>query len=317
ANETYLFLGAANNPATRAEYTMTGGLLDMNGKTLGLALGVNVLITGVVNQVSGVITNVGQIFLDSFFSTGYSILNLTGGSLYLQSGGITVQNGGNYEINLGGATLAAQASWSSGLNMKLTGINGATTFNPAGNNITLSGSLSGPGGLVVNGGGTLELAGANSYAGDTTVGTGSTLKLDVAGSTSAAMRVANGAFLGLNYLGTYTVGNFYTNGVALPNGTYTAANLPAFISGTGSLQVTGALPSNPVPVGFSVTGSALTLSWPANYQGWILQQQTNAGTLGLGTNWVDVAGSANVTTLTLPINRATPAAFFRLRYPTP
>jgi len=49
--------------------------------------------------------------------------------------------------------------------MNLTGINGPVTFNPAGNTITLSGALSGTGGLTVAGGGTLELSGAKQLHG--------------------------------------------------------------------------------------------------------------------------------------------------------
>jgi hypothetical protein len=66
-----------------------------------------------------------------------------------------------------------------------------------------------------------------------------------------------------------------------------------------------------------VSGGKLTINWPANYQGWILQQQTNTLNVGLSTNWVDVAGSANVTSTNLPINPANPVIFYRLRYPSP
>jgi autotransporter-associated beta strand protein len=316
-NQTYLFLAAGDSPTTRGEYDMNGGLLDMNGKTLGFGLGVNVLVTGIMNQASGVITNVGQIFLDSFFSTGYSIYNLTGGSLYLGSGGITVQSGGSYELNFGGGIIAAQATWSSALNMMLTGINGPTTFNPAGNTITLSGALSGPGGLTVTGGGILELSGDNTYTGDTIVNPGSTLRLDSAGTTAGTFRVANGGALNLNYIGTYTVGNLYTNGVALANGTYNSANLAGVVSGTGSIQVVGATPAEGPTIGFSAGNGKITLTWPVGYESWVLQMQTNSLSTGLRGNWVDVAGSGGVTSTNITINPAIPTTFFRLRPPTP
>jgi autotransporter-associated beta strand protein len=313
-NQTYMFMGAANNPATRSEYHMNGGLLDMHGKTLGVALGVNVLVTGVVSQVSGVITNVGQIFLDSFFSTGHSILDLSGGSIYIGSGGITVQSGGAYEIYLGGITVGASATWASSLNMQLTGNNGATAFLPSGNNITLSGSLSGPGGLIVSGTGALELAGANTYTGDTAVNSGSTLKLDTSGNSSGTFRAVSGATLNLNYIGTMTVSSFYTNGVSLPGGIYNSGNLSTFITGTGSLHVLG-VPSTPTNITFSVSGSNLNLSWPANYLGWILQQRTNSLTLPAASNWVDVPGSSSITATNIPIHHDIPTVFYRLRHP--
>lgn len=315
ANQSYLFVGAANNPNTRAEYDMNGGLLDMNGKTLGLALGVNILITGVVNQVSGVITNVGNLWLDSAFSTGYSIYNLTGGSLYIGSGGITVYSGGSYEMNLGGGTVGAEASWSSSLNMNLTGSNGPVTFDPAGYTITLSGILSGTGGLIVAGGGTLELSGANTYTGDTLVEAG-TLKLDSSASNSGTLKLAGGATLNLNFTGTCVVTNFYTNNVALASGTYNASNLPGVITGSGLLQVVGGIPQTPTSISYSASPGHISISWPANYQGWILQMQTNTLSGGLNTNWVDVAGTASVTSTNILVDPAAPTVFYRLRYPS-
>jgi hypothetical protein len=63
----------------------------------------------------------------------------------------------------------------------------------------------------------------------------------------------------------------------------------------------------------SVSGNQLHLSW-SGYLGWILQQQTNALDVGLGTNWTDMAGTALVTTTNVPLNAA-PTAFYRLRHP--
>ena len=50
-------------PWSRSAYDMNGGLLDMSGNTLEISLGANggTLITGLVNQVSGVITNVNNL----------------------------------------------------------------------------------------------------------------------------------------------------------------------------------------------------------------------------------------------------------------
>jgi len=239
ANNGTIWLGATGNSATRSAYNMNGGLLDMSGNTLGVGLGAGVLITGLVNHVSGVITNVGNLWLGGATPNGYGAYTLSGGSIYIGANGVTTTSG-LYGINLGGGTVGAETSWSSPLNMNLTGSNGPVTFNPAGNTITLSGALSGPGGLTVAGGGTLELSGANSYAGDTTVNAG-TLQLDVNGSSLGAFRVANGAMLNLNYSGNYAVAHFYTNGVALPIGTYNEGNLSGFINGSGNLVVASSI----------------------------------------------------------------------------
>ncbi|HEX7654287.1 MAG TPA: autotransporter-associated beta strand repeat-containing protein, partial [Verrucomicrobiae bacterium] len=240
-NHGFLFVGASGNAATRSVYNMNGGVLDMNGYTLGIALGANTVITGMVNQVGGLITNVGTLFFSPNFAQGHSIYNLTGGTLAIGNGGMAAFSGAVYEVNLGGGTITAETSWSSSLNLNLTGNNGAVTFNPAGNTITLSGSLSGTGGLKLTGSGLLQLSGANTYSGDTLVDNGSTLELDTTGSSAGAFRLANGALVNLNFSGNYAVGSFYTNGVALAVGTYNAGNLPNFLTGSGNLQVTSGI----------------------------------------------------------------------------
>ena len=163
----------------------------------------------------------------------------------------------SYVINLGGGTVGAEASWSSSLNMNLTGSNGPVTFNSGGqNNNACRASFPASGGLIVAGSGTLDLSGANTYKGDTTVNAG-TLKLDLAGSSPAAFRLTNGASLNLNFAGTYVVAACYTNGVVLPNGVYTSSNLPGLITGSGLLQVVG-----PVSTGLW-TGGGVNNNWSA------------------------------------------------------
>jgi hypothetical protein len=120
--------------------------------------------------------------------------------------------------------------------------------------------------------------------------------------------------LNLNFTGAHAVAACYTIGVALANGSYSANNLTGFITGGGVLTV-GIIPLTPTSISYSVSGGSLTINWPANYLGWVLQSQTNGLDVGLGTNWVDVAGSAAVTSTNLPVNPAIPATFFRLRYP--
>jgi autotransporter-associated beta strand protein len=310
----YLLVGATSKVGTSATYDMNGGLLDMNVKILGLALAdQSVSSTGVVNQVGGVMTNVNELWLSTVFSTGTGIYNLTGGILYLGSGGIITSGG--YQINLGGGTIDAQASWSSSLNITLTGINGPVTFGPAGNTVTLSGVLSGSGGLTVAGSGTLELSGANTYTGTTAVNAAN-LKLDSTSNHSGTFQLSNGGTLNLNYSGTMQVATFTTNGVGLAVGTYNTGNLPAYISGSGSIQVTGSIPNSPTKISYSASSGHIDISWTANYEGWILQQQTNSVKVGLSTNWVDVAGTAGVTSTNIAISPTTGTVFYRLRYPS-
>jgi len=64
----------------------------------------------------------------------------------------------------------------------------------------------------------------------------------------------------------------------------------------------------------SVSTNTLTLSWPANYLGWVLQVQTNSLTTGLTTNWVVIPGSSVVTMTNIPLDGTSPAVFYRLMY---
>jgi autotransporter-associated beta strand protein len=319
-NDGTMWLVASGNSASRSVYNMNGGLLDMQGNTLGMGLGVNggVLVTGLVNQVSGVITNVGNLFVGFSINggTGHGIYNLTGGSIYIGANGITT-SGGSYEVNLGGGTVGAETSWASSLNMTLTGVNGPVTFNPAGNTITLSGVLSGNGGLTVAGSGILDISGTASYTGNTTVNNGSTLELDQTGSSPGSFHLANGAVLNLTFGGTYVVGGCNTNGVALAAGVYTASNLPGFITGTGSLTVPAATPpvvNHPVVSGGNLilTGSGGTAG--AGYT-WLTTTNVATPIASWTTNTVGNFDGSGDFSNAIPIIRSTPAQFFQLRTP--
>jgi hypothetical protein len=64
-----------------------------------------------------------------------------------------------------------------------------------------------------------------------------------------------------------------------------------------------------------VSGSQLNLSWPADHTGWRLQVQTNSASVGLRTNWSDVAGSTTVNNVSVTINPVNGCVFYRLIYP--
>jgi hypothetical protein len=66
---------------------------------------------------------------------------------------------------------------------------------------------------------------------------------------------------------------------------------------------------NPTNITASVSGKTLTIAWPADHLGWILEAQTN----GLSTGqWFDLSGSSDVNSVAIPINPANPAVFYRL-----
>ena len=65
-----------------------------------------------------------------------------------------------------------------------------------------------------------------------------------------------------------------------------------------------------------VTGGMVSLSWPLDHTGWILQVQTNSVAVGLGTNWVNVTDSAMTNRMVLPVSTGNGCVFYRLVYPT-
>jgi len=69
---------------------------------------------------------------------------------------------------------------------------------------------------------------------------------------------------------------------------------------------------NPTNITASVSGNTLTIAWPADHLGWILQAQTN----GLSTGqWFDLPGTGTASSAAITINPANPAIFYRLRRP--
>jgi hypothetical protein len=70
-----------------------------------------------------------------------------------------------------------------------------------------------------------------------------------------------------------------------------------------------------IQAGFRLGNDQLYLSWPASYIGWKLQRQANAITVGLSTNWVDVAGSDTTNHVIVTVSPTNSAVFYRLTYP--
>jgi hypothetical protein len=81
-----------------------------------------------------------------------------------------------------------------------------------------------------------------------------------------------------------------------------------------TLSITNAVNTNPTNIVFSASGGNLTLSWPTDHTGWTLQSQTNNLSVGISTNWVNVANSSATNQLIVPINLTNASVFYRLMY---
>ena len=273
----------------------------------------------------------GGLYFDtqSFSVTNQSDLLDDGSGL----GGLVKLGSGLLAINSSASTYVGVTTVSNGtLNVNGT-IPGAVTVKSG---ATLGGNGTIGGVVTVSAGGTL---GAGASIGLLTLGSSPVLGGSVVAEINNAGPVNDQIVvtaLPITYAGALVVSN--VGAVLTTNDTFTlftaSAHSGAFttITNTGTpldpglglrftngvLSVVSTSPSyatNPTNLTSVVSGSTLTLSWPADHLGWFLQTQTNSRALGLKTNWFDVAGSDTNTTTAITMDKASPTVFFRLRYP--
>jgi autotransporter-associated beta strand protein len=281
------------------------------------------------------------------------VTNTATGVISSRAGNVRYSGGGDYTtftlgqgiVSLGAhngicpnATAGMSASGAStfdlnGFNQSLTGLSDTAanatlitntsatlatlTLNIAGGS-TYNGATAGNLALVKSDAGVLLLNGTNITHTGNTVVNGGTLELAQPSlSSRTTVVVANGATLQLDFAGTNTVTGLVLAGVSQAAGVYSSATSTPFLTGTGSLLV-NPVATNPTNIVFSVSGSTLTLSWPADHIGWRLLEQTNRLALGISTtpsDWGTVSGSTTTNLLNIPIDAAKPAAFYRMVYP--
>ncbi|MFA6287562.1 MAG: autotransporter-associated beta strand repeat-containing protein [Opitutaceae bacterium] len=231
------------------------GVVDMNGGTLTVVGNMNVGQaqtgtggTATLNITNGTVT-AGTINFGNASTAGSGSLAMTGGTLYAGSGGLVKLGTGTFtsSITLSGGVVGAAAAWSSSMDMALGTTNGSVTFkaadaSSAAFNITLSGALSGAGGLIKTGAGALFLTGTKSFTGDVHLNAGTLSSSSAFIDDSASLYLLTGGTLNLAFSGTDSISKLFIDGVQQNAGTYDAANLAAFITGAGSLNVLTAIP---------------------------------------------------------------------------
>ena len=313
---------------------VNAGLLNFNGGTLQAAISstdflrvtrANIYSGGAVidNNGNGIVIN--QPLLAPAGNGVNGIASFTPGAGYIAPPIVTITNGvGDTTGN--GATAIAQIDPVAGTvtNIIITcpGVNYTATpiFRLSGGGATTQATITGQaptpntsGGVTFVGSSVTELTATNTYTGNTVVGVATLELLNPVLPSGSTVVVSNGSMLQLDFTDTNTIAGLVVNGVSQPKGVYNATTSPSFIVGTGSLLVGTTTASNSTNLTFSASGGNLNVSWPSDHLGWILQEQTNA--LNSASPWVDLPGTATITSTNIPINPAQPRVFFRLRHP--
>ena len=81
----------------------------------------------------------------------------------------------------------------------------------------------------------------------------------------------------------------------------------------GTVIVDFPIAQTPTNLSYKVSGANLVLSWPPNYQTWVLQ--SNSIGLDSPANWHSLSNTAALTNFSIPINPAGSNVFYRLRSP--
>ncbi len=136
-------------------------------------------------------------------------------------------------------------------------------------------------------------------------------------STNLPVDIASSSVLNLLLNVTNQVKSLVLGGVAQPAGLYNSSTATGYITGPGALLIAaGGGPSGPATLTNSITGSTLTLKWPAG-QSWRLVSQTNSLSTGLNPSsaaWTTVSGVSDGSA-TITINPANPTVYYKLVYP--
>jgi len=82
---------------------------------------------------------------------------------------------------------------------------------------------------------------------------------------------------------------------------------------TVNVMVAAPIASNPTNITATVSSGLLTLTWPADHLGWLVQ--SNSVSLAVPADWYDLSNTAAGTTYSIPMTPTQMNVFYRLRHP--
>jgi autotransporter-associated beta strand protein len=288
--------------------TLSGrGTGDNNGPTthhIG-ANGQSTTFEGIIRNGPG-----GAASITSIVKAGAGKLTLTGASTYT---GITTVSNGILQVD-GSITTTNTVNVDGGTLSGIGTIGSSTVNVNAGGNLAPGASI---GTLTING--DLNLGGAFTAEVDSSAFPNADLVAGIITNTYGGTLVVSNTGPAFTVADTFQL---FSAGVY--QGAF--ASITPFSPGPGLIWDTSTLTTdgtlriavgNATPPATNITftkisGSQVVLNWPTG-QGWKLQTQTNALSVGLKTNWVEVVGATPPYTNT--VSPATAATFFRLVFP--
>ncbi|HSR78162.1 MAG TPA: autotransporter-associated beta strand repeat-containing protein [Xanthobacteraceae bacterium] len=242
-NAGTLAVGSSTALGTGALRFASGTTLQSAANGLSLANAITLNGTDTVDTQANVLTLSGIISgTGALTKIGTGTLTLAGTSTY--SGG-TALNAGTLAVGNNAALGTGALTFTTGTNLQaaangltLTNVmtlNGTDTVDTRTNELTLSGAISGSGGLVKTGAGSLTLTGTNSYTGGTTVnGTGFLFLGDAVTTGKIVGAVTNNAFFEIVNADTSAITTVTNNGSTTFDAG-TSASSAAITNGGGSL----------------------------------------------------------------------------------
>jgi len=255
-------------------------------------------------------------------NTNSGIVTVSGGKIAMSGSGsfgkasqIVIGSGATYDVSAAGGTLTLNTNQS----LKGTG--------------TMAGNLSASLGSTVAPGlpmGTLTVSGSATVNGTYLPNLNRTNVVNCSKFTASGGLTFSGATLSVTNVGPILqAGDFFqlfpgatagfttillqTNDVP-NNAVYTWNNTVGSDGKITVSTVTSLVNTNPTTITTAVTSGSMTLSWPTDHTGWILQSQTNSLAAGIGTNWIDVSGSAATNKVVISINKTNGAVFYRMKF---
>jgi len=258
---TPIALGASQTWTVNSGRTLAASGI-ISGTSMGLTkTGLGTLtIKNAANTFSGgTIINAGQLTLDiqANAALGTGPITLNGGRLFLER--ITAANA----LTVNGGDLYPENGFGDNWNGPVTLNSNLIIQGPGYATMTFNGSISGAGGLTLNGQGPVVLGVANSYTGPTSV-TACTLQCnhkDALGSGALSISGTPNSKVNLNYTGTRNIASLILGGVPQSGGTHGSTTSPAAnkndtcFSGNGTVTVPLSPAKNILTFNFGALGT--------------------------------------------------------------